>query len=475
MKTGSTRQTFTQLARRGIASALVILAGTGSIYAQCLTTKLEITTGVYNGSVLATNTTDPNWYCVNKTGNFAGSLPPVGSNVEVVNGPSTWAGGGHWIADNQLHANPGIVTTVNSDLTFERRFRTCGDGAVTFDFSMRHDGWITDISIDGVSTGLTNTTVSTWQTTSSMWTPGSFTQTLPSGSHTITINVWAPPQYSYNDPTGFMMNGAISSSAAIIVDDQNPDCADYACAPRCEDKCYWTVDGNNIATGRNKLGTLTDDDIRIISNGNATPARGIITKGNSTTGGYLGWNTVKPTARLHVDCVNGNNPDDKFGQPSDIRFQNLEAGSGTILVIDKEGYVYDSHVPLDGKPEGRGTADNIAALQQEIRELKAQLAEIRSSLRTTDKISASDNLLYQNLPNPFTKETSIRFNLTKMQQSAMIIVYDLSGHQLKKYPITTVGAGGITVTSETLQPGVYLYSLVVDGQEVDSKRMTLTN
>ena len=35
--------------------------------------------------------------------------------------------------------------------------------------------------------------------------------------------------------------------------------------------------------------------------------------------------------------------------------------------------------------------------------------------------------------------------------------------------------GSITINGATLQPGMYVYSLVVDGHIVDSKRMILTD
>jgi len=54
--------------------------------------------------------------------------------------------------------------------------------------------------------------------------------------------------------------------------------------------------------------------------------------------GYTGIATTAPTAKLHVNCTA------LAGQsnPSNIRFQNLQGGSGKYLVIDSNGYVYKS-------------------------------------------------------------------------------------------------------------------------------------
>ena len=45
---------------------------------------------------------------------------------------------------------------------------------------------------------------------------------------------------------------------------------------------------------------------------------------------------------------------------------------------------------------------------------------------------------------------------------------------MQSLPITAFGHGQITVDASSLTAGMYIYSLVVDGQIVDSKRMILT-
>jgi hypothetical protein len=154
--------------------------------------------------------------------------------------------------------------------------------------------------------------------------------------------------------------------------------------------------------------------------------------------------------------------------PSDIRFENLEPGTGKVLVIDDQGYVYNSGVAL-------AELQQMGAMKQEIRELKLQLAELRSTLANSTSVgelSSTSNVLYQNSPNPFNGETAIKYSINEMQTSAMIVIYDLNGRELQKYPVQK-GTGTVTVSIGTLVPGMYLYSLVVDGREVDTKRMVL--
>ena len=52
-------------------------------------------------------------------------------------------------------------------------------------------------------------------------------------------------------------------------------------------------------------------------------------------------------------------------------------------------------------------------------------------------------------------------------------VYDLTGKQIVTFPINDKGASSITITSEKLAAGIYIYSIVADGKIMDSKRMVV--
>jgi hypothetical protein len=46
--------------------------------------------------------------------------------------------------------------------------------------------------------------------------------------------------------------------------------------------------------------------------------------------------------------------------------------------------------------------------------------------------------------------------------------------ELQQYSINGKGKQSVTINGNSLEPGMYLYSLVIDGKEVDTKRMILT-
>lgn len=130
--------------------------------------------------------------------------------------------------------------------------------------------------------------------------------------------------------------------------------------------------------------------------------------------------------------------------------------------------------------------DSIIALQnQQIEELK-KLIKKKNSLKNSvgpesdiniSIINSSENnnpFLEQNSPNPFDQNTEIRYYLPYNTKNAYIYLYDMSGMQIKSVPLTTLGKGSITIYGSELKPGMYYYTLVANGQEVDTKKMILT-
>ena len=83
-------------------------------------------------------------------------------------------------------------------------------------------------------------------------------------------------------------------------------------------------------------------------------------------------------------------------------------------------------------------------------------------------------VLYQNTPNPFTSNTEISCNISEINNNAFIFVYNLQGMELKSFPITQTGFSTVVLYASELPAGMYLYTLVVDNQIIDTKRMILT-
>ena len=83
------------------------------------------------------------------------------------------------------------------------------------------------------------------------------------------------------------------------------------------------------------------------------------------------------------------------------------------------------------------------------------------------------NVLYQNTPNPFKEQTTIRFSLADDTQNASICLFDMTGKMLKNLPISS-GETSVSLNGWELGEGMFLYTLIVNGKEIDTKRMIIT-
>lgn len=181
--------------------------------------------------------------------------------------------------------------------------------------------------------------------------------------------------------------------------------------------------------------------------------------------GHVGINTDLPSAKLHVNCTN-------LLSPSDIRFENIPEGSGRVLVIDNAGHVFRSrHTSALEVPN--------PILESRVEELENEIKELKTLINNKGNLSASiteqGGFLSQNAPNPFSSSTTIKYELPKKAQKAVIGVYDMNGREIKIIQLPSENAGSVTINGGELQPGMYLYSLIVDGKYFDSKKMILTS
>ena len=94
---------------------------------------------------------------------------------------------------------------------------------------------------------------------------------------------------------------------------------------------------------------------------------------------------------------------------------------------------------------------------------------------SVDGMVQSKATLKQNKPNPFNTSTIIESTLPEEVASAFLCVYDLQGSQVLRIDIRERGSVCTVIDASSLRPGMYIYSLVADGTEVDSKRMIITD
>ena len=119
--------------------------------------------------------------------------------------------------------------------------------------------------------------------------------------------------------------------------------------------------------------------------------------------------------------------------------------------------------------------ERIASLERELEKLKNKKGLKSAGVGDVNDNSKDEAVLLQNSPNPFSVSTKIEYYLPDDIKTAKIYIYDMNGAQLKSIPLNQKGNGSITINGNELKAGMYMYSLIADGQVVDTKRMILTD
>ena len=123
---------------------------------------------------------------------------------------------------------------------------------------------------------------------------------------------------------------------------------------------------------------------------------------------------------------------------------------------------------------------SVQQLQHELDELRN--ADDRKNAAQDDEFGNTTNVqmgfvgechLYQNNPNPFTENTVIKYSVPSDANNAWLYVFDMQGTMLKQMQLDTK-SNQIMLHGGDLKPGMYIYTLIVNGKEIDTKKMILS-
>lgn len=114
----------------------------------------------------------------------------------------------------------------------------------------------------------------------------------------------------------------------------------------------------------------------------------------------------------------------------------------------------------------------INELQQQIDDLKTMVQTLskQGGHNTTDFSSSA--FLKQNVPNPSGSNTIISYVLPGSASNAQILITDMKGVVLKKYPASKEGQ--VIVNTAEFPAGAYNYSLYINNKKIDTKTMVIT-
>ncbi len=175
------------------------------------------------------------------------------------------------------------------------------------------------------------------------------------------------------------------------------------------------------------------------------------------------------------------NPDKKIGEPikEDNRqhfgfiAQEVREIFPELVYEDDEGYLGIDYVFFITLliEEIKQQKNVVTELNEEIAILKQKINT--SNIETTDGLELG-NKLFQNIPNPFKNNTVIEYELQNNFSNAPILIFNLQGTLIISYSLLESGKNQVTITGSELKPDMYLYTLIVDGKEIDTKKMILT-
>lgn len=129
----------------------------------------------------------------------------------------------------------------------------------------------------------------------------------------------------------------------------------------------------------------------------------------------------------------------------------------------------------------------ISVLTESIKELSNEVTVLKEKIAKSDRTYVINNnknfteeelktiknngfYLGQNTPNPFKTSSVIEYSLPENEREASLLILNLNGQTIKEYKLNEV-KGSVSIDAGILQKGMYLYSLISNGEEIATKKM----
>lgn len=184
--------------------------------------------------------------------------------------------------------------------------------------------------------------------------------------------------------------------------------------------------------------------------------------------------------------------------------QDVEKVFPELVKTGKDGYKsinYDGLIPvlIEATKEQQNIIDNqteiikkqeetVSTLKEENQTIQQELADLKSVVQeilkhqtvNNEKINSTNAILNktaslkQNQPNPFNGNTTIEYNLPESVLNAHLRISSIDGKIIQDITLDKRGKGQVNLQKGTLGEGNYFYSLIVDGQVVETLKMVIT-
>lgn len=242
-----------------------------------------------------------------------------------------------------------------------------------------------------------------------------------------------------------------------------------------------SVDGNSTGTV-----WYTSSDLQLKNNVTALDGKLMLSKIMNLDGKKYEFKSKEELEQLYKNSFNSNENEYSYrptnlpkGEMYGFIAQEIEKEFPELVKTDSvtnlKAIDYDGMIPI--------LLQSIKEQQKMILQLQELLIndagvskeKISKRKSTIENVVTTENSLFQNAPNPFSQKTTIGYSLNENAQDARICLYDMNGTQIRSIKVNSTGQGNIVIDAKQLKAGLYLYSLIVDGILVDTKRMVLTD
>jgi hypothetical protein len=165
----------------------------------------------------------------------------------------------------------------------------------------------------------------------------------------------------------------------------------------------------------------------------------------------------------------GDNSSRHIGPTAQDFYKIFKVGSNekAISTVDQSGIALAAIQELNNKTDAL------------IRTLKEQQEVISALLQAKSiehpLIDETGVRLHQNHPNPFQVDTEIKMEIPDAISMATLYIYDFHGKTVEKRLISGRGLTSVIIAAGRFSPGIYLYTIIVDGHAAEIKKMILTD
>lgn len=113
---------------------------------------------------------------------------------------------------------------------------------------------------------------------------------------------------------------------------------------------------------------------------------------------------------------------------------------------------------------------------EQIENLQKQIDDLNFlyEIKTSNVENNNSPILYQNIPNPYTNQTTIKYSLPYNSINSFIKIYNMAGVEVQSIELQNIeGQNYITVDANNLESGIYAYTLTINNQIIDTKTMVI--